>query len=98
MNVKFISVAAQGFGVYQPKYKGYFVHLTEAATKNDINYPAGLYFGGESGWEYLTNDTDVASIEKKIQDAVNALDSSADISNWNAKCQYSRHQYTCQVS
>lgn len=84
MNVKFISVAAGGFKVYDPKYKGYFVHLTGAATKNDINYPAGLYFGGESGWEYLTNDTNVASIEKTIQDAVNALDAKVAISSWNA--------------
>lgn len=84
MNVKFISVAAGGFGVYQPKYKGYFVHLTEAATVNEVKYPAGLYFGGASGWEYLTNDTDVAAIEKKIQDAVNALDAKVAISSWNA--------------
>ena len=84
MNVKFISVAASGFKPYASNYKGYFVHLTSEATVNAVKYPAGLYFGGESGWEYLTNDTDVASIEKKIQDAVNALDSSADISNWNA--------------
>ena len=84
MNVKFISLAAQGFGVYQPKYKGYFVHLTEAATVNEVKYPAGLYFGGASGWEYLTNDTNVAAIEQKIRDAVNALDAKVAISSWNA--------------
>ena len=66
MNVKFISVAAGGFKTYDPlKYKGYFVHLTEAATVGAIKYPAGLYFGGESDWEYLTNDTNVAAIEQK---------------------------------
>lgn len=84
MNVKFISVDANGFKVYDANYKGYFVHLTEAATIGEVKYPAGLYFGGESGWEYLTNDTDVASIEKKIQDAVNALDAKVAISSWNA--------------
>ena len=84
MNVKFISVAASGFKAYANTYKGYFVHLTEAATINEVKYPAGLYFGGESGWEYLTNDTNVAAIEKKIQDAVNALDANVAISSWNA--------------
>ena len=84
MNVKFISVAASGFKAYSSNFKGYFVHLTEAATINEVKYPAGLYFGGESGWEYLTNDTDVAAIEKKIADAVNALDAKVAISSWNA--------------
>ena len=84
MNVKFISVAASGFKAYSSNFKGYFVHLTEAATVNEVKYPAGLYFGGESGWEYLTNDTDVAAIEKKIADAVNALDAKVAISSWNA--------------
>ena len=84
MNVKFISVAAKGFKAYASTYKGYFVHLTEAATVNEVKYPAGLYFGGESGWEYLTNDTNVAAIEQKIKDAVNALDAKVAISSWNA--------------
>lgn len=84
MNVKFISVAASGFKAYSSNFKGYFVHLTEAATVNEVKYPAGLYFGGESRWEYLTNDTDVAAIEKKIQDAVNALDAKVAISSWDA--------------
>ena len=84
MNVKFISVAAQGFQAYASKYKGYFVHLTSEATIGAINYPAGLYFGGESDWEYLTNDTNVAAIEQKIKDAVNALDANVAISSWNA--------------
>ena len=85
MNVKFISVAAGGFKAYDAsKYKGYFVHLTSEATIGAINYPAGLYFGGESDWEYLTNDTNVAAIEQKIKDAVNALDANVAISSWNA--------------
>lgn len=83
MNVKFISVAASGFKAYSSNFKGYFVHLTEAATVNEVKYPAGLYFGGESRWEYLTNDTDVAAIEQKIKDAVNALDAKVAISSWN---------------
>lgn len=82
MNVKFISVAASGFKAYEAKYKGYFVHLTEAATIGEIKYPAGLYFGGESSWEYLTNDTNVAAIEQKIKDAVDALDAKVAISSW----------------
>ena len=84
MNVKFISVAAGGFKAYSTNYKGYFVHLTSEATIGDVKYPAGLYFGGESGWEYLTNDTNVAAIEQKIKDAVNALDANVAISSWNA--------------
>lgn len=84
MNVKFISVAASGFKAYSSNFKGYFVHLTEAATVNEVKYPAGLYFGGESRWEYLTNDTDVAVIEQKIKDAVNALDANVAISSWDA--------------
>lgn len=84
MNVKFISVAARGFKAYSSNFKGYFVHLTSDATLGEIKYPAGLYFGGESGWEYLTNDTDVAAIEQKIKDAVNALDAKVAISSWNA--------------
>lgn len=84
MNVKFISVAAGGFQAYASKYKGYFVHLTSEATIGAINYPAGLYFGGENGWEYLTNDTNVAAIEQKIREAVEALDASAEISSWDA--------------
>lgn len=84
MNVKFISVAAGGFSAYKSNYKGYFVHLTSEATIGDVKYPAGLYFGGESGWEYLTNDTNVAAIEQKIKDAVNALDANVAISSWNA--------------
>ena len=85
MNVKFISVAAGGFKAYDAsKYKGYFVHLTSETTIGNVKYPAGLYFGGESGWEYLTNDTNVAAIEQKIKDAVNALDAKVAISSWNA--------------
>ena len=89
MNVKFISVAGGatggGFKAYDSsKYKGYFVHLTSEATIGNVKYPAGLYFGGESGWEYLTNDTNVAAIEQKIKDAVNALDANVAISSWNA--------------
>ncbi len=84
MNVKFISVAASGFKTYNSNFKGYFVHLTSEATVDGIKYPAGLYFGGESRWEYLTNDTDVAAIDQKIKDAVNALDAKVAISSWNA--------------
>ena len=83
MNVKFISVAAKGFQAYASKYKGYFVHLTSEATIGNVKYPAGLYFGGKSGWEYLTNDTNVAAIEQKIKDAVNALDANVAISSWD---------------
>lgn len=84
MNVKFISVAASGFQAYKSGFQGYFVHLTEAATINEVKYPAGLYFGGKSGWEYLTNDTNVAAIEQKIREAVEALDANVAISSWNA--------------
>ena len=53
MNVKFISVAGGatggGFKAYSSNFKGYFVHLTSEATIGNVKYPAGLYFGGESG-------------------------------------------------
>ena len=48
------------------KHQGIFVHLTPA--KNET-HKAGLWFGGATGWEYLTNDTDAinAAIDAKIQ-------------------------------
>lgn len=51
-------------------HQGVFVHLipTEGET-----HKAGLWFGGATGWEYLTNDTDAinAAIDAKIH-ALNA--------------------------
>lgn len=48
-------------------HQGVFVHLipTEGET-----HKAGLWFGGNAGWEYLTNDTDAinAAIDAKIQE------------------------------
>lgn len=45
---------------------GVFVHVTTG----DITHKAGLWFGGATGWEYLTNDTNAidAAINAKIQD------------------------------
>lgn len=50
------------------KHVGVFVHLT---TANDT-YKAGLWFGGTTGWEYLTNDTN--AIDAAIDAKINALD------------------------
>lgn len=44
------------------KHIGIFVHVTTG----DITHKAGLWFGGENGWEYLTNDTN--AIDAKIQE------------------------------
>lgn len=48
-------------------HQGVFVHLipTEGET-----HRAGLWFGGDAGWEYLTNDTNAinAAIDAKIQE------------------------------
>ena len=51
------------------KHVGIFVHLTANTTINDKTYKAGLWFGGATGWEYLTNDTEAinAAIDAKIQ-------------------------------
>ena len=48
------------------KHIGIFVHVTTG----DTTYKSGLWFGGATGWEYLTNDTNAidAAINAKIQD------------------------------
>lgn len=88
MNVKFITLAASGFKTWNAKYEGLFVHLTEPVTHTTgegedavvvVDYPAGLYFGGHTGWEMLTNDTDVAAIKSAIEDAINALDTENNV-------------------
>lgn len=78
-NVKFFTLGATDFKEWNALYKGYFVYLTTEATINTKKYPAGLYFGGESAWEYLTNDSDIAAIEKKISDAIKALDVTTNV-------------------
>ena len=47
-------------------HQGVFVHVTTG----DTTYKSGLWFGGENGWEYLTNDTNAinAAIDAKIQE------------------------------
>ncbi len=48
-------------------HQGVFVHLIP--TEGETHKP-GLWFGGATGWEYLTNDTDAinAAIDAKIQE------------------------------
>ena len=48
------------------KHVGIFVHVTVG----DTTHKKGLWFGGATGWEYLTNDTTPES----ITNAINALD------------------------
>lgn len=50
----------------EAKHQGIFVHVTPG----DSTYKAGLWFGGATGWEYLTNDTNAinAAIDDKIQE------------------------------
>lgn len=82
-NVKFYKLSAQNFpSTWSDSYKGIFVHLTGNITSGEapnqtIVRKAGLYFGGELGWEYLTNDTDVANIQSMIDTTIGGLDVSA---------------------
>ena len=49
------------------KHVGVFVHLIP---NNSESHKSGLWFGGATDWEYLTNDTDTidAAIDAKIQE------------------------------
>ena len=53
------------------KHVGVFVHLIP--TKGET-HKAGLWFGGATSWEYLTNDTSPESINTAITTAIQALD------------------------
>lgn len=83
MDVNFICVGAAAFSAVNfnaDKHMGVFVHLTEDVKNGEtVLYPAGLYFGGTTGWEMLSNDTDVAAIEAKIREAIEELDTDADV-------------------
>jgi len=76
-NVKFYRLGAMQ--AWAASYKGIFVHLTGQSIVGEgasaVTYKPGLYFGGESGWEYLTNDATA------ITDAINNLDGSATIAS-----------------
>ena len=64
-NVRFYKVSTlPPFDV--SKHVGIFVHVTTG----DTTYKSGLWFGGATGWEYLTNDTNAinAAIDAKIQE------------------------------
>lgn len=61
-NVKFYRLSS--LVPWRESYKGIFVHLTV----DTVTYKPGLYFGGEFGWEYLTND------QSMITNAINGLD------------------------
>ena len=67
-NVRFYRVSTLPAFV-EAKHQGIFVHLTAETTINEKTYKAGLWFGGATGWEYLTNDTNAidAAIDAKIQ-------------------------------
>lgn len=79
MNVKFIRLTAAKWQAWTEIYKGLFVYLTQDVTKggsgadaNDVVTPKGLYFGGESGWEFLSNDS--AAIDAAIDAKIALLD------------------------
>lgn len=61
MNVKFIQLTAAKFSAVTydaSKHQGLFIHLTEdVKTGEKVTTPAGLYFGGTTGWEMLSNST-----------------------------------------
>ena len=72
-NVRFYKVnVLPSFDV--SKHVGIFVHLTANTTIEDKIYKAGLWFGGATGWEYLTNDTTPESINTAITTAIQTLD------------------------
>lgn len=58
-------------------HEGLFIHLTANYTvpnsNPEVSYKAGLWFGGHSNWEYLTNDPNA------ISDAIAALDTESDV-------------------
>ena len=49
MDIRFYSVSK--LKEFKPEFKGYFVNLY----KHYNNYQKGLYFGGDEGWELLSN-------------------------------------------
>lgn len=68
-NVRFYKVSTlPPFDV--SKHVGIFVHLTSNTTIEDKIYKAGLWFGGNTSWEYLTNDTTPESITAAIDAAI----------------------------
>lgn len=68
-NVRFYKL-----GVLPPfdvsKHVGIFVHLTTA----DDTHKKGLWFGGDDGWEYLTNDITPGAIDAAIDAKIQELD------------------------
>ena len=52
------------------KHVGIFVHVTTG----DTTHKAGLWFGGTSSWEYLTNDTNSGTINAAIDAKIQGLD------------------------
>lgn len=74
MNVKFYRLSSLPT-FSSSTHTGIFVHLTTDQMSGDtVLHKAGLYFGGESSWEYLTNDTDVANIQSMIDNTIAGLD------------------------
>lgn len=52
------------------KHVGIFVHVTTG----DTTYKAGLWFGGTTNWEYLTNDITPGAIDAAIDAKIQGLD------------------------
>ena len=68
-NVRFYKLATlPSFDV--SKHVGIFVHVTTG----DTTHKAGLWFGGTSSWEYLTNDTNSGTINAAIDAKIQGLD------------------------
>ena len=56
------------------KHVGIFVHLTTETIISDKTYKAGLWFGGTTDWEYLTNDITPGAIDAAIDAKIQELD------------------------
>ena len=55
-------------------HTGVFIHLTNQTTIDDTTYLPGLWFGGTTGWEMLSNTTDASSVTNIINTIIGNLD------------------------
>lgn len=77
-NVKFVRLTSLPVPFVTATHTGVFVHLTaNEMSGGTIVNKAGLWFGGSSNWEYLTNDPN--AISDAIAAAIAALDTQVTV-------------------